>query len=85
MLAVIVYAYGETNSYSIEYQDLVGVFTNKRAMLKALKEDGFSRAQIAEYNWCAPVFPSSIQIDYIEKRGDKSAYSFEVINLNEKL
>lgn len=81
-LAVIVYAFGETNSYADCYRDIVGVFTSKRAMFKALSEDGMTRAQIKEYNRINPTGGfTNMNIDWEEGR-DSSAYAFIVLQLN---
>ena len=81
--AYIVWAFGEDNTYSYHYRDLVGVFTNKRAMFKALRKDGMTRQQIADFrrqnphNWFI-----NVNVDFEEGR-DSSSYCFEAIILNE--
>lgn len=81
--AYMVWAFGEDNTYSYCYRDLVGVFTNFRAMFKALRKDGMTRQQIADFHKQNPYNKfTNINIDYEEGR-DSSSYCFEAITLNE--
>ena len=81
--AYIVWAFGEDNTYSHRYRDLVGVFTNKRAMFKALRKDGMTRQQIADFRRQNPYNQFiNVNVDFEEGR-DSSSYCFEAIILNE--
>lgn len=81
--AYIVWAFGEDNTYSYCYRDLVGVFTNKRAMFKALRKDGMTRQQIADFRRQNPYDQFiNVNVDFEEGR-DSSSYFFEAIILNE--
>ena len=85
--AVIVWAYGETNSYPYANRDMVGIFTSEEEMLKALKRAGMTRAQLKDYRHQNPYhkFPfGGMNIDYFEGR-DNDAFSFEDVTINTNL
>lgn len=81
--AYIVWAFGEDNTYNYRYRDLVGVFTNKRAMFKVLRKDGMTRQQIADFRRQNPYNQFiTVYVDFEEGR-DSSSYCFEATILNE--
>ena len=84
--AVIVWAYGETNSYPWNFRDMVGIFTSEESMIKALKQAGMTRSQIKDYRHQNPYhnFPFSGNVDWLEGR-DSDAFSFEAVTLNTNL